>query len=416
VNGNLKGMAAINTHQDAVRPFPWVGLFTLALAIFVSVTTEFLPTGLLPEMARDYHVSLSQIGLLVTIFAGTVVLATTPLSILTRDFSRKRLVVIVLLVIAFGAVLAAVAPTYGILVVARVIGGLAHGLFWAVVGAYAGHLVPKHQLGRAVAITASGATAAFVLGVPVGTAIGHALGWRLAFAFMAMLILVLAVLVVRFLPAINHRAHLTTGEIPLPMRKDRSIPAIAILCTVIVILMIAQNIFYTYITPWLIQVGGFSESAVPGLLLLYGGAGAIGLVLAGFVTDRYPRSGMIAAFVLVAAAVLVLALLASQPAAVITFVVIWGVAFGGGPAMVQTRMLHSASARMRDTAAALQTTAFNVAIGGGALVGGLLLDGYGLGILPFADVAVMIFGIIFLVFSDLWLAQHSRRAHPKQQL
>jgi predicted MFS family arabinose efflux permease len=84
--------------------------------------------------------------------------------------------------------------------------------------------------------------------------------------------------------------------------------------------------------------------------------------------------------------------------------------------MIQTRMLHSASARMRDTAAALQTTAFNVAIGGGALVGGLLLDGYGIGILPFADVAVMVFGIIFLVFSDLWLAQHGRRAHPKQQL
>ncbi|MDQ1574166.1 MAG: transporter, family, inner rane transport protein, partial [Actinomycetota bacterium] len=123
VTANLNGMTTIDTHQDAVRPFPWIGLFTLALAIFVSVTTEFLPTGLLPEMARDYHVSLSQIGLLVTIFAGTVVLATTPLSILTRDFSRKRLVVIVLLVIAFGAVLAAVAPTYGILVVARVIGG-----------------------------------------------------------------------------------------------------------------------------------------------------------------------------------------------------------------------------------------------------------------------------------------------------
>jgi len=105
-------MAAPTDENRSVRPFPWLGLVTLALAIFVSVTTEFLPTGLLPEMASEYHVSLSQVGLLVTIFAATVVLATTPLSILTRGYSRKGLVVVVLLIIAVGALGAAVAPTY----------------------------------------------------------------------------------------------------------------------------------------------------------------------------------------------------------------------------------------------------------------------------------------------------------------
>ncbi|MET0806383.1 MAG: MFS transporter, partial [Lacisediminihabitans sp.] len=156
--------------------FPWVGLLVLACAIFVSVTSEFLPTGLLPDIAAGLTVSASQVGFLVTVFAGTVVLSTTPLAALTRNFSRKSLVVVVLLIIAASGVLAAVAPTYAVLVVARVIGGLAHGLFWAVVGAYAAHLVPKHQIGRAVAITSGGGTAAFVLGVPLGTALGHALG------------------------------------------------------------------------------------------------------------------------------------------------------------------------------------------------------------------------------------------------
>jgi DHA1 family inner membrane transport protein len=412
VTANLVAMTTHDTHPDGVRPFPWIGLLTIAAAIFVSVTTEFLPTGLLPEMSREYHVSLAQTGLLVTIFAGTVVIATTPLSILTRNFSRKRLVVVVLGVIAVGAILAAIAPSYGFLVVARVIGGLAHGLFWAVVGAYAAHLVPKHQLGRAVAITSSGATAAFVLGVPVGTAIGHALGWRLAFAFMGGLIVILAVLVIRFLPAIDHRVTLKTGEIPLPLHKDRSMAPIVVLCVVIVVIMIGQNIFYTYIAPWLIQVGHFGEGAVPGLLLLYGGAGAVGLVLAGFVTDRRPRSGMIVAFILVVASVLALALFASSAPAAITFVIVWGIAFGGGPAMIQTRLLHTASPRMRDTAAALQTTSFNVAIGGGALVGGLLLDSYGLTILPYATVVVMVVGIVFLIASDLWLARRAARLHP----
>ncbi|MDQ1571782.1 MAG: transporter, family, L-arabinose/isopropyl-beta-D-thiogalactopyranoside export protein [Actinomycetota bacterium] len=395
--------------QGPTHPFPWVGLVTLALAIFVSVTTEFLPTGLLPEMAREYQVSESQVGLLVTIFAATVVISTTPLAALTRNFSRKTLVVVVLVVIALGAVLAAIAPSYEILVVARIIGGLAHGLFWAVVGAYAAHLVPKRQLGRAIAITASGGTAAFVLGVPVGTAVGHALGWRLAFVFMAFLIVILALLVVRYLPAVDHRVKLLTGEIPLPRRKDRSLPVVVVISVIIVALMVAQNVFYTYIAPYLIQVTGFDEAAVPGMLLLYGGAGAIGLVLAGFVADRYPRAGLLVSFALVGVSVFVLALFTNNPIVVIAMVVVWGVAFGGGPAMLQTRMLHAASARVRDTAAALQTTAFNVGIGGGALIGGILLDNFGLRTLPFADVALTVVALAFIAASDVWLRRRSRR-------
>jgi DHA1 family inner membrane transport protein len=395
------------------RPFPWTGLITLALAVFVSVTTEFLPTGLLPDMARQFKVSESQIGLLVTIFAATVVVSATPLSILTRNYSRKILVVIVLLVIAFGAVLAAVAPTYEILVGARIIGGLAHGLFWAVVGAYAGHLVPKHQLGRAVAITAGGGTAAFVLGVPLGTAVGHALGWRLAFAFMAGLILILCAFVLRFLPAVDHRVTLATGEIALPMRKDRSLVGVIVICVLILVLIIAQNIFYTYIAPYLIDVVGFSEDFVPALLLVFGGAGAIGLVLAGIVANRYPRAGLVVAFVLVALSIAMLAVFHESQLTVVIAFVIWGVSFGGGPAMLQTRMLHTASARIRDTAIALQTTAFNAAIGGGALIGGILLDSFGITVLPFADVAVLVVGIVLLIASDAWLrARAARPRHP----
>ncbi|MDO9590070.1 MAG: MFS transporter, partial [Microcella sp.] len=119
------------------RPFPWVGLITLAIAIFVLVTSEFLPTGLLPVMASDLAVTESQIGLLITIFAGTVVLTTAPLAALTRRYPRKSLLLIVLVVFSLANVLAAIAPSYEMLVGARILGGLAHGLFWAVAGAYA---------------------------------------------------------------------------------------------------------------------------------------------------------------------------------------------------------------------------------------------------------------------------------------
>jgi predicted MFS family arabinose efflux permease len=381
------------------QPFPWVGLLTLAGAIFVSVTSEFLPTGLLPEMAADLDVSLSTVGYLVTIFAATVVVATTPLAALTRRYSRKTLVVVVLLVIAVANTLAALAPTYEILVGARVLGGLAHGLFWAVVAAYSAHLVPKHQLGRAVAITAGGGSAAFVLGVPVGTALGHALDWRAAFLIIAAVVVLLALAVVRYLPAVNHHVPLKTGEIPLPLYKDKSLGSVIVLCVVILLLLTGQNIYSTYIAPWLIEVGGFDADVVPFMLFLFGGAGAIGLVLAGLVTDRYPRRGLIGASIAVALSVTVLAIASANTIVVVIAFIAWGVTFGGIPAMLQTRMLHTASFRMRDLAAALQTTAFNIGIGGGALIGGLVLEGPGIHTLPLVDVAFLVAGVLlFLIF------------------
>jgi predicted MFS family arabinose efflux permease len=387
-----------------------VGLITLAGAIFVSVTSEFLPTGLLPEMAADLNVKLSTVGLLITIFATTVVVATTPLAALTRRYSRKGLLIVVLLVIATANVLAAVAPTYEILVGARILGGLAHGLFWAVVAAYSAHLVPKHQLGKAIAITAGGGSAAFVLGVPVGTALGHALGWRAAFLIIAAIVVVLSVLVVKFLPPVNHHVTLKTGEIALPLYKDKSLRGVIVLCVVILVMMTGHNLFYTYIAPWLTEVAHFPSTSIAFLLFLFGGSGALGLVLAGLVGDRFPRRGFVAASAIVMLAVVVLVIASQNSIVVVAAFVVWGIAFGGIPAMLQTRMLHTASFRMRDLAAALQTTAFNIGIGAGALFGGFLLDGVGIESLPIVDLVLFGAAVVISVVIDLWRHSAATRA------
>ncbi|MDP3207841.1 MAG: MFS transporter, partial [Rhodoglobus sp.] len=256
--------------QRTSSTFPWVGLITLSALIFLTVTSEFLPTGLLPEMARELDVSQGQVGLLITIFAGTVVVSTTPLAALTRRFQRKPLLLAVLMVFVLANVLAAIAPTYTFLMLARVLGGLAHGLFWAIVGAYSGHLVPKNMLGRAVAITSGGGTAAFVLGVPVGTAIGHSIGWRAAFLVIAAAMVLLAFVAVRLLPPVQHIEPLVTGEIVLPLRKDKSIPDIILVCLVVILIMTAHNLFYTFITPFLLGPVGVPLGNIPLVLFLYG--------------------------------------------------------------------------------------------------------------------------------------------------
>ncbi|MFL0711836.1 MAG: MFS transporter [Microcella pacifica] len=389
------------------RPFPWVGLLTLSAAIFVMVTSEFLPTGLLPQIAAGLDVTEAQVGFLITIFAGTVVLTTAPLAALTRGVNRKYLLLAVLVLFAIANVGAAIAPDYAFLVVARVLGGLAHGLFWAIAGAYSGHLVPRHQIARAVAVTSGGGTAAFVLGVPAGTALGTALGWRAAFGVIAAIVLVLLVLVVRFLPAVQHRPTLSTGEITLPARRDPTFPAVLFICLLVLIVVGGQNVFYTYIAPFLIDSAGFAEGAVGALLFVYGGAGAIGLVLAGFLGSRFPRGGLYGMLGVVAAAVAAIGLSAGVPLLVIVLLFVWGAAFGGIPTLMQTRLLHTASARVRDVGAALLTTAFNIGIGGGAAIGGTLFVVVPTPALAFVQAAIIGFGLALLVIVDL---VRSRRA------
>ncbi len=388
--------------------FPFFRLLVLTGAIFASVSSEFLPTGLLPEMAAELGVSESQIGLLITVFAGTVVVSTAPLTVLTRRYSRKWLMVLLLGGFALTNVLCAIAPSYEFLMAARVLGGLAHGLFWAVTGPYAALLVPKHQLARAISVTNAGGTLAFILGVPLGTFLGHALGWRLAFAAMAVVVLVFMVFVIVYLPPVKHLVPLATGEIPIPARKDRSLPAVLIVCLTVVLVITGHNVFYTYIAPWAIQVGGVDEASIAGLLFAYGAAGAIGLALGGAFGDRYPRGSVNVALGGVIAAIVLLGAFGSSVVPIVIGMVIWSVFFGGVPALMHSRVLHSASERIRDLAAAWLTTAFNLAIGGGALLGGLLLDSFGIAVLPWFGAAIIAAGLVFAVATD----RARIKAHP----
>lgn len=380
--------------------FPLFPLLLLSGAIFVSVTSEFLPTGLLPDMAKDLDVSESRVGLLVTVFAATVVVSTAPLAVITRQLSRKWLMVGLLLTFALSNVFAAIAPTYELLVAARILGGLAHGLFWAVTGPYASHIVRKDQLARALSVTGAGGTLAFIIGVPVGTALGHALGWRLAFVAMAGVVVLFTIFIIAFLPPVKHLEDLATGEIRLPARRDPTVPAVLVVCFTVILVMTGHNLLYTYIAPWLIDVAAFSPDAVPGSLFAYGTAGAVGLILAGVFGDRFPRATVTVFLVGIMAAVALLMASASIPWLVVGSLILWSASFGGLPSIMHARNLQLASHNIRDLASAWLTTSFNLAIGGGALLGGLMLDGFGIGVLPWGLIALVAAGLVFVLITD----------------
>jgi len=386
-------------------PFPWAGLITLSSVVFLSVTSEMLPTGLLPEMSRDLGVTQSRIGLLVSWFAFTVVLTSTPLAHLTRRLPRHGLIVAVLIAFALSNVLTAIAPTYEFLVASRVVGGMAHGLFWSVVGAYAAHLVPKEKIGRAVSITIAGGTVAFVFGIPVATAAGQLLGWRMSFTLLAALMLAGAVLVWRLLPEVEHFAGKTDAAASAPPgpaapRRDPTVPAVALICTITAVIMTGHFTFYTYIAPFLIDGLGVRSADVAPLLFLYGIAGMVGLIVAGTVFGPRPQQGLVISLLVSAVSVTVLALsTAVLPVALAAFL-LWGLAFGTLPPLMQTRLLHAASHRIRDTASAVYTTAFNTGIGGGALLGAVLLDTIGLEVMPLVYVGILLAALTLVIVSE----------------
>jgi DHA1 family inner membrane transport protein len=376
----------------------------LASAVFLSVTAEMLPTGLLPEMSAELGVGESQVGLLVSVFAFAVVLTSIPLSRLTQRISRHRLIVLVLIVISLSSAVTAIAPTFEVLVGARIVGGMAHGLFWAVMGAYSGYLVPKEHLGRAVAITTGGGTLAFVLGVPLGTVLGQAIGWRSAFGAIAVLCIIGAALMLWLLPRVERpaKSDALPERHPSGRRKlDASIPAVALLCLLAAVVMIGHYSFYTFIAPYLTGQLGVASGDVGLLLALFGVAGAGGLLLAGTVFGRRPALGVVLGVALTALAVTVMAVFASNPMIAIPAFVLWGLLFGMLPPLLGARLLHVASVDIRDTASAFYSTSFNVGIGGGALVGAALLDGLGLSSLPVAYLFALALAGVLLVTAEL---------------
>lgn len=375
--------------------FPWVGLIALAATVFLSVSSEMIPTGLLPEMSRSLGVTPSQVGLLVTFFAFTVVISSAPLTAATVKLPRHALMVGILLVLGLSNLLTALSPTYELVVASRVLGGLAHGLFWALVPAYAAHLVPKEQIARAVSITLGGGTIAFVLGVPLGTVLGQSIGWRWAFAAIAIALGLGALAVLRWLPKVERATHAARSA--SEPRRDPTVLPVAVLCLTVAIVMIGHYALYTFIAPFVTDSLGLAPQYLSAALFIYGGAGAVGLVLTGTVFARRTSFGLIVALGTTAVAVTVMALFTSTLWVAGIALVVWGLAFGLIAPLLQTRMLQTASPRIRDTASAFYTTAFNAGIGGGALVGSLLLDWQGVAVLPAANVILTLLGLVLIM-------------------
>lgn len=297
---------------------PLAALLALALAGFVTILTEALPAGLLPQIGAGLGVSEALAGQLVTVYAIGSLLMAIPLMTITQGVRRRPLLLAAIVGFAVANTVTTFSTSYTLTLVARFLAGVAAGLLWALLAGYASRMVPEHLKGRAIAIAMVGTPLALSLGVPAGTLLGNLVGWRVCFGIMSVLALMLIVWVRLKVPDFAGQA---TGK-RLSLRQVFTLPGIRPVLFVVLAFVLAHNILYTYIAPFLSAAGMAERTDL--VLLVFGMTALLGIWVIGVLIDHHLRILTLASIVLFALTAIVLGLAGDVPVAVYCAVAAWG--------------------------------------------------------------------------------------------
>ncbi|MCC8908074.1 MULTISPECIES: MFS transporter [unclassified Curtobacterium] len=372
-----------NTRPITVTTQSIVGIAVLGLATFFAITTELMPVGLLGTMSADLGVSESTMGIVVTVYAAAVAILALPLTSFTARLPRKTVLVATLIGYTVSNVMIALAPSFAVVCAGRIVGGVAHALFFSVASAYATRIVPPRLAGRAIAFVYSGSSLGFVIGVPVATWVAQSIGWRPAVGAVAVAAAALAVVALLFLPSVRGASSPHIGSPKAWARTGLLSVVIADL-----LLFAGHYVVYTYIGPYAIDAG-LDADMVSGALLVLGGTGVVGLWLAGMFVDRAPRQTLIAAVAVMAAAFAVLPFVHGSLLGTMVVAGVWMAANGTTGTLFMAAAIRSGGVSP-DIAGALINGASNIGIAGGAAIGGQALGVVGLQFMPFAGAVVLV--------------------------
>jgi predicted MFS family arabinose efflux permease len=383
MNDAQLGCPALEQPVDRRERLPLAALLALATAGFITVMTEAMPAGLLPQMSSGLNVSQALIGQLVTLYALGSILAAIPLTIATRGWRRKPLLLAAIAGFAIANSITALSEWYWLTLIARFIAGIFAGLLWALLAGYASRMVAPHLQGRAITVAMLGAPLALSLGIPAGTLLGTLVGWRLSFAIMTGLTVALVIWVQWQVPDFAGERVGTR----IPLRQVFTLPGVRSVLLVTLTYVVAHNLLYTYIAPFL-QPSGL-DANIDRVLLVFGLASVLSLWIVGSLIDRWLRELVLISAGLFMLSAIALGLWHDSPSVVYIATAAWGLAFGAMPSLLQTASAKTAK-EAADTAQSMLVTLWNVGIAGGGLVGGLLLGNLGVGAFPWIVAGLLV--------------------------
>lgn len=372
-----------------------IALLALTLSAFAIGTTEFVIVGLIPTMAADLNVSLPSAGLLVSLYALGVAIGAPVLTALTSKMNRKHVLLAVMGLFVIGNLLAWQAPGYNTLIAARILTGLAHGVFFSIGSTIATGLVSKEKAASAIAIMFTGLTVALVTGVPLGTYIGQHFGWETTFLIVAILGLIALVGSALLVP--NNLKQDATASLKDQL-KVLTQPRLLLVYAITALGYGGTFTAFTYLAPILEQVSGFDASAVGLIMLVYGVSVAVGNIQGGKMADKFgPVKALTIIFAGLAAILFVLNFTAYNPIAAVITILVWGAfAFGNVPGLqvYVVKLAEKYTPNAVDVASGLNIAAFNVGIALGSWSGGLIVERAGLMNTPWVGGVVVISALL----------------------
>ncbi len=352
-----------------------IALFALTLSAFAIGTTEFVIVGLVPTIAQDLGVSLPSAGLLVSLYALGVAIGAPVLTALTGRWQRKNVLITIMALFVIGNLLAWMAPGYNSLIAARILTGLAHGVFFSIGSTIATSLVSKDKEASAIAIMFTGLTVALVTGVPLGTWIGQSFGWRATFMVVAALGLIALIGSALLVPKNLKQAP--------PARISQQLKVLTQPRLLLVYAMTAVGYggtftAFTFLAPILEEVSGFESGAIGLIMLVYGVSVAVGNIWGGRMADRLgPIKALYIIFTALALILLAFTFTAVHPVAAVLTILVWGAfAFGNVPGLqvYVVQLAEKYTPEAVDVASGLNIAAFNVGIALGSVLGGVIIQ------------------------------------------
>ncbi|EOS53602.1 MULTISPECIES: MFS transporter [Paenibacillus] len=365
-------------------------LLAFTMAGFIAILTETMPAGLLPQISKDFGISEAMAGQLVSLYAFGSVVAAIPLIAATRGWRRKHVLLLAVGGLFLFNTVTALSTNYYLTLGARFVAGMAAALTWGLLAGYARRMVPYHLQGRALAIVGVGQPIALSLGVPLGTWLGTLLDWQGIFGMISILALALIVWILAAVPDYPGQRHDQRQPIP----EVFLIPGVRSVLFVVFVWILAHNILYTYIAPFMAHIGLANRLDL--ILLIFGCSSIVGIWITGQFIDVRLRFLTLISLALFVLGSIALGLVSEIHAITYLCVSIWGLTFGGAPTLLQTAIADAAG-EGADVAQSMLVTVFNLAVAGGGVVGGLLLDSTGAGSFAWA---VALLGLI--IWFTVW--------------